>query len=370
LYRKWKNGEDVSGYFRPFYEQFRGKPIMIRSSAVYSEDGETMTGAGIYDSVSLEENATFEDFMKAVYQVYKSCDNDGALAYREENGVTDEVMGLVVQEKVQYPELGYVNSTRPGTDDLIYVKMDNEDAPYILYSKIFDDMALANRFGSDTFQSASRIQHDLYKHREFPKIVEGLGVILFARILERHYGMPVQVEFALYDDYSGPLNIYFLQARPLPAKMFDSPKTEFPKDQQHIFECDSEGVCDQELDVLYAYQDNSQETGLVAMSHSHMMSFERNRIRRNLPKNGACIVYSASEPGNGHIETLALEKGLTLLFNERFSEPRDEESEIVRSTRNKIAQDLQDHRFMDFAGHKKVRVVSDGRKARVYPAKK
>jgi hypothetical protein len=60
VYKQWLLGEAIRDELKEFYT---GGALMIRSSAVYSEDGEAMTGAGVYQSVALEEDSTFEDFV-------------------------------------------------------------------------------------------------------------------------------------------------------------------------------------------------------------------------------------------------------------------------------------------------------------------
>ena len=76
-------------------------------------------------------------------------------------------------------------------------------------------------------------------------------------------------------------------------------------------------------------------------------------ILRSFPKNGVVIVLSRSELGHGHIETLAVEKGLTLLFGTDFNEESIMATTKMRATASS-------------GSDKKFRVVSDGRKARVY----
>ena len=44
-------------------------------------------------------------------------------------------MGLAIQNRIEYPNLGYVNSTRPGTDDLALVGFEgSRKPPLIVYS--------------------------------------------------------------------------------------------------------------------------------------------------------------------------------------------------------------------------------------------
>lgn len=86
LYVRWKDGEDIDDELMPYYNwasNLMTRPsrqdesrdsstgdFIVRSSAVYAEDGEELSGAGIYDSVVVEQHrghlATFEDFKAAV----------------------------------------------------------------------------------------------------------------------------------------------------------------------------------------------------------------------------------------------------------------------------------------------------------------
>lgn len=83
--------------------------IIIRSSAVFSEDNDQTTGAGIYHSEPLLGKYTFKDFCTAIEKVYISCDSENALLYRQKNNIGDEKMGISIQKYI-HSTLCQVNS--------------------------------------------------------------------------------------------------------------------------------------------------------------------------------------------------------------------------------------------------------------------
>ena len=198
-----------------------------------------------------------------------------------------------------------------------------------------------------------------------------VDIVSFGRLLERHYGQPVQIEFSTdYDVDKRRTCFQFLQARPLPAKMFEAPKVEFPTDLQPIYECSAEGVCDEVLDLLGVYENNNNKKGFVVYRTSWEGSNKRASLESAMPKEGAVMILSATEPGRGHIETLALERGVTLLFHNRKDLFYDNPDPIIAGTRNSISKCFERRSLGlsgDFAGHKKVRIVANGKIARIYP---
>lgn len=362
LYKKWKAGEDIKPELKAIYDSYEGMALIVRSSAVYSEDGEQMTGAGVYESVKLESGASFEDFANAVVAVYESCDSEEAINYRKENGVETELMGVVIQERIEDADLGYVNSTKPSTVDLTYLKcLYGHGSTLILRSKDLDKAL----FGGSSLDYQKVLIDAAYIPPDLTILmadyVTGFGgdILLLCRVLEKYYGQAVQVEFAIKNecareegDYE--LTLHFLQCRPLPVKMFNRAVVEFPNDKPHIYESQSEGVCDEELEVLSPLGSNNEKTGLVCFNASALGSMQRGAILNAFPKNGAVMILVASNMNEGHIETLALEKGITLLFNERGSTPES------------VSQNKRMRALLAANDNLKLRVVSDGRTARIY----
>jgi hypothetical protein len=370
-YQSWKNQCDISEKLRTVYESFCGKPIMIRSSAVYSEDGENLTGAGIYLSVPLEQGATFEQFCEAVENVYASCEADGARMYRQENGIERELMGLVVQERIEDPMLGCIDSSRPYSAHTSSLKSYGLRQRYIFDSKKLDHCIFTNNTFY-VFKNASWLSLEFEDGQLYYS-----EIIAFGRILEKLYGQPVQIEFS-----ENPVSDYhhdmcLLQVRPLPLKMFGVPKIKFPADIEHIYECWAEGTCDEVLDVLEFDQKNTDKNGLVVFNSSWEGSINYYSLRAAMPKQGAVMILVPSTPDRGHIETLALEKGLTILFHrEEMPEDYSDDSPVKQTTDylRKDIRNLFDEPYVrlmglcgSFAGHKKVRIVANGKVARIYP---
>lgn len=336
LYKKWKNGEDISESLMDVYELFKGKAMMVRSSAVYSEDGENMTGAGIYVSVPLKEDATFDEFKTAVEKVYKSCDSKKAGKYRREHGIeTEERMGIVVQEKSEYPDPGYVNSTRPRTNDIIDIKFDYPRAPFSFdVSEL--DRCIFVREPEKIFSRASRVEPDFSDMHGYGYYITDIAV--FARLLEKHYGQPVQMEFS---EEAGPLcesRFDCLQVRPLPAKMFKIPDIQLPNDMPFLYECSCEGVCDEVLEILDVNKNNNEKKGLVIFASNWEGSQKIKQLERAMPKEGAVMILSVTVSGGGHIETLASERGVTLLFHNRKDFWKDRKDEIADSVRTAVQE--------------------------------
>lgn len=89
-------------------EKFQGRSVAVRSSAVVSEDNDSLTGAGIYDTFFLESwQLNPESLTDAVLKVYNSVNSDKAVEYRTNAGLDDERMAVVVQELSD--DVGFVN---------------------------------------------------------------------------------------------------------------------------------------------------------------------------------------------------------------------------------------------------------------------
>jgi len=79
--------------------QFKGKNVMVRSSALISEDNNKFSGAGIYDSFEISsKNLSPQSILNAVLKIYSSVDSERAVQYRKSNGLDDERMEVVVQK--------------------------------------------------------------------------------------------------------------------------------------------------------------------------------------------------------------------------------------------------------------------------------
>jgi hypothetical protein len=91
-----KRLEDKCAYLA---NQFNGEDVMVRSSALISEDNDKFSGAGIYDSFEVSARyLSKQSLLNAVFKVYSSADNERAVQYRKSNGLGDERMEVIVQK--------------------------------------------------------------------------------------------------------------------------------------------------------------------------------------------------------------------------------------------------------------------------------
>jgi hypothetical protein len=334
LYRKWMQGELTDEDVMPFFEWMRKSKVgsewyleddyIVRSSAVFSEDGETMTGAGIYDSIVVTAGQGFEEFKTAVETVYASTNSEKARSYRNANGVRDEKMGLIIQTYSHRLDPGYVNSSLPGVPELMEIRTPG-GRNFINREKL--DAFLAVQPDDELVREIFHFQPDHHKVAE--TTLHALGEI--AMVLEKVWGRSVQIEFAGVGSF-----IDILQVRALPQ----SEKKEainFP-DMPFVWRTSSIGVGDLTLEVLSGFLSHYGRTGLAVYDSNH----EKSVYGVDLPESGAVAICN-SQGNNGHIQTLCAEANLICLYPDEYSIPYQTLTEL-----------------------KKVRVVSNGIEGRIY----
>ncbi len=292
-----------------------------------------------------------------MYRVYVSCDSERAQQYRRENGVFEEAMGLVIQSEVPYGRKGYSNSTRPYTHGLLDIAIDDcgEKTTYPYpRQKVFEE-TLSGGKDSHSYLQNLHIQMDLIfssNDDALHDVYEYTVPLLY--ILEQYYQHKVQVEFMCQGRGKA---FHMLQVRPLPSKMFSQRMIEFPEEKAHIAELDAFGCCDEVLEVLHD-RDVSKQRGISIITSSSGATTDPALRDRWLPKQGVVLfLQNQDDPGRGHLETLALEKGLVVVS--------------VNDDRQAVApiQDLIGLRAKAVGGSDgamKFRVVANGERARFY----
>lgn len=360
FYRAWKEGKLTDEDLRPYFENAsrlkeKGKydyegtehsaTYIVRSSAVFSEDGENLTGAGIYESVIVDGGGTFEDFKNAVRKVYESTNSPRAQAYRTQHGITDEEMGLIIQKFID-PDTtfdlsgqsheGYVNSKLTGVPKLMEV-VTRTSRNFVKRKELDFFLGLNSHSDEEIFQNMHHFPPDNYKIH--PSML--VEVAQLASIVERIWKKDIQIEF-VEDGFT----INFVQVRELPV-ITSSTKAEikFPDDTP-VHSGASIGTGDLELTILNDEDDNSEKSGVVVFPSNDMWTVNSGNSYR-LPKEGAVIVCHP-DGKFGHIQTLCAEKGLICIFPGMNAE---NESNLI---------------YHDLSGLGKVRIISDGIEGRVY----
>lgn len=358
IFTKWKNGESILNDLLPFYDEFikthKDQKVIVRSSAVYSEDNENSTGAGIYKSIVLSPNASRMDFVKAVLEIYKSVDSEMAVKYREEKSISqEEKMGIVIQKHVDSSEetKGYVNSVMHNVPELLDIVYENGLRPAIVKSQLAEMVDLHDA------RNIFHYQFDL--NRKFTHLIEELASLTLK--LERYFGFPIQIEF-IEGDREEDFGTFILQVRFLPKDFSKKIDIRFPEGLETIYEGRGLGALDMELNVLDNSADNSENEGVVIFEKSKFTTtgFE-DRVMRSLPKSGAVVVLGGSRSEGGHIETICAEKGVAVIFSDHIDYSSDRML-MAGLSNERVGMS----RVSNLQGFTKVRVVSNGLEGKIY----
>ncbi len=319
IYNAWTNAESIEEQLKRYYEWVctlrthsagnldTPASYIVRSSAVYSEDDEHITGAGIYQSVIVSPNSTYEEFERAVISVFESVNTAEAQSYRALNGIEHEQMGLIIQKYIE-PDYtsgstsGYVNSKLVGVPQLMEI--------ITMSSRNFvkrDELNFFLPHDTHTISNYGDVHH-------FPPDTTKVSPELIVRaakvtkLIEQIFGPSIQIEYVVTG-----LRVNVVQVRSLPINAeFQPVEVSFP-DKPTIFSGSSFGIYDEVLSVLDNIQDNSDKTGVVIFEGNNMGSLiDPNR----LPKKGAVIIYD-DNARNGHLQTLCAERGLVCIYQNK-----------------------------------------------------
>jgi hypothetical protein len=364
-YERWKSGEDITEVLESTHRWIGGRATYIRSSAVHSEDREDITGAGIYDSVPLKKGASIEELRTAVEQVYRSVDAPKGMEYRAHNGVSvPEQMGIVVQQRVldrgRHGQKAYINTVRPYAPGLLEIVMEERAIRCICSKQAIEEQLWRNRHD---------LEHIAYYQIDARRYADSINAWTskahIGQLLEMHFGYPVQIECI-----GSNVALNLLQVRHLPKNLLRTADVHFPEGKEPLHESDAIGVGDMVLDVLPPERENRERKGVVIFYRSYGMSEQY--IEQYLPKEGAVIILCPSQENFGHIETLCVERGLLCIFNSRsrmHTSDKGPPSPVLEAMFKKVDHRfVQITRFEDFAGHRRLNIVANGLRAKIYAA--
>ena len=350
-YRAWQGGKLVDDDLHPYFEWVNRleSDYIVRSSAVFSEDGEKVTGAGVYESVRVDRGSAFENFKDAVTRIYESTDSPQALDYRLQNGINKEQMGLVIQRYVSHTDRfslfdisheGYTNSKLSGVPELMEI-VTRTSRNFIRRKNLDFFLALDDLMNEDAFRTIHHFTPDRSKiDSEMP-----IRVAQLVLVIEKIWGRDIQIEF-VDDDYV----INVVQVRELPRReLLKTEQVEFPEEPP-LYIGASIGAGDMELAVLDNQSNNREKSGAVCFESNYGFSFGIGGNARSLPKMGAVIVYD-SDGTSGHIQTICAEKGLICIF--------PDVNNLREGSLAKIG-------YSEFIRLGRVRIVSNGIEGRIY----
>ncbi|MBW2609091.1 MAG: PEP/pyruvate-binding domain-containing protein [Deltaproteobacteria bacterium] len=212
--------------------QMTDVPMAVRSSGV-AEDLPTASFAGQYDSYLnvRGKDALFEKVKRCWASLYTA----RSIMYREKHNlpVLAGSMGVGVQRMVTPRTAGVGFTVHPGTGDDTKILL---EANWGTGESVVQGVVIPDRYVIDKETSTLEEKKISCKLRqivigdmgteeqEVPENrqslpclsdEEALKIAEFAAVLEKSYGMPLDIEWALDDTLSFPENIFLVQARPV-----------------------------------------------------------------------------------------------------------------------------------------------------------
>lgn len=184
--------------------KFNGRPVAVRSSGVISEDSGKHSGAGIYDTFILEANQlTPQTLLEKVLGVYASVNSPRAVKYRQQTGLDEERMAVVVQEFIEPDWSGVMYTSNPSYSADLAIEFIRGRNAVVDGAKGTFIIDFDKRTKKPVFKSENIDEHDYRR-------VKGIDLDRLVRIgvqLERRT-FPSDIEFAVKDG-----EVYLLQQR-------------------------------------------------------------------------------------------------------------------------------------------------------------
>lgn len=230
--------DDVAGAIRSHYRELSlngaGCPVAVRSSAT-CEDSEAASFAGLQDTYLWVRGE--EQLVERVRSCWASIYNSESITYRRRLDLPEEqiAMAVVVQEMVDAVCAGVMFTRSPTTGDKSVVVIEGcwglgsslvsgEVTPdRFVVNKVTGEIVKRNvcdksiEHNMDPSGSGVREQAVADERRHAPCLSdESIGDLWqIARIVERHYAAPQDIEWAICrDPESGGLQVNLLQSRP------------------------------------------------------------------------------------------------------------------------------------------------------------
>ncbi|MCG2887792.1 MAG: pyruvate, water dikinase [Sulfolobales archaeon] len=207
--------------------------VAVRSSAT-AEDIEQASFAGQQDTYL---NVTRESLIEHVKKVWASLYSARAIAYRNAKGIdhTQVSMAIVVQKMVNSRSAGVMFTLNPSNGDPNYIVIESSWGlgEAVVAGKVTPDEVVVRK--SDLKIELKRVSrkrikivYDPQNKRNVEVSLEGSPeaeefslndneIIELARMalaIEKHYGRPMDIEWAIDADIKFPDNVFVVQARP------------------------------------------------------------------------------------------------------------------------------------------------------------
>jgi pyruvate,water dikinase len=208
-------------------------PVAVRSSAT-SEDSEEASFAGLQDTLLWVFGA--ESIVHAVRKCWASLYNPESVGYRRRLKLPEQdiAMAVVVQRMVDSLCSGVMFTRSPTTGDRSVVAIEGSWGlgSCIVSGEVTPDKYIVNKVTGEInkrFVSVKTLQHrpDMQaggiideavpEDRQSLPCIDDAAIhelVRIAKQVERHYGSPQDIEWAIERNGTFPGNIYLLQSRP------------------------------------------------------------------------------------------------------------------------------------------------------------
>ena len=359
LYIRWKTWEDINQTLASLYDEASEKffqesngektqsdnrdkedfalpenadGLMVRSSAVNSEDNEKTSWAWVYESIW--DIQSLDDFKQAVMTIFKSVESQKAKAHRKRYAIEKEFMWLVIMPYMNAgsAEMWYINTSRAWKSHLLDLK-DMRWVPSALDKRILPiDFSVSSRFScfnSLLFQPDMKTRSWFQFYDSWMK-----EALQFIFAMDTYFRHALQFEFI-----SNKKRIFLVQMRPLNFPKGTIKAIEFPDK-----ECIYEGRAIIPWDIVVNTSDmlmknSSREATVDKVFGGNFLD----EVYAGTFK--AVVMFDSFSTMSWHIETVCAERWIICISNSPSKK----------------------YQSVDIRDYNKVRIVSDGEIARIYP---
>ncbi len=215
-------------------------PVAVRSSSS-NEDGSKSSFAGQHETIL--GVSVFDELETALKDVWASSFTPRAIEYRRQKGIVQDSMAVVVQEMVFPSSSGVAYSPSPNNQREILIESAWGLCTSVVDGRPVDIFRVIDTVTGEMTSDISnkKSEMDVYDKRKRRVVTEQvpkpkaaapsldrddvLDVAKTAKSIEKSYGMPMDLEFAL----DGRRVLYVLQARPITGLNFQEEEIRLPE---------------------------------------------------------------------------------------------------------------------------------------------
>ena len=187
---------DIFQNIRKSYRELGAEFVAVRSSGI-AEDGLTASMAGQHDTYL---HCGESDLVKRIDDCWLSANNPRAVAYREENGITEDRIAVIVQRMIDPLYSGVLFTADP---------VDGDTSRFVVeYVEGTGEKLVSGEVIPFSFDmSRHSIQWEDVGEQEFHTPT----LHAYASEIDHHFGCPQDIEWCVDRDYK----LWILQARPI-----------------------------------------------------------------------------------------------------------------------------------------------------------